>query len=70
MTTHKPRLCAEREAARALDLSARVNEVDLLLVQIDQVISRAARLLKPGACSPEAQEAIRLALRGIPQEPN
>ena len=67
MTTHKPRLCAEREAARALDLSARVNEVDLLLVQIDQVIHRASRLLKPGGCPKEAQEAIRLALKGMPQ---
>ena len=67
MTTHKPRLCAEREAARALDLSARVNEVDLLLVQIDQVIHRAARLLKPGGCSADAQEAIMEALRGMPE---
>ena len=67
MLTPKPRLVAEREAARALDLSAKANEVDLLLIQIDLVISRANRLLKPKACSQEAQEAIREALRGIPQ---
>ena len=67
MLTPKGRTVIEREAARALDLSKKVEEVDLLLVQIDLVISRAARLLKPKACSAEAQEAIREALRGMPQ---
>lgn len=67
MLTPKPRLVAEREAARALDLSAKANEVDLLLIQIDLVISRANRLLKPGAASEEAQAAIRKALEGMPQ---
>ena len=67
MLTPKGRTVIEREAARALDLSAKVNEVDLLLVQINQVIHRAGRLLKPGGATAEAQEAIREALRGMPQ---